>query len=40
LENGAKLDEEWKACIYKEAMERIGDERAKARYLRKRSQNY
>jgi len=40
LENGARLDEEWKACTYKEATEMIGEERAKARYLRKRSQNY
>jgi hypothetical protein len=40
LENGARLDEEWKACTYKEAMEMIAEERAKARYLRKRSQNY
>lgn len=27
LENGAQLDQEWKPCNYKEAMERIAEER-------------
>jgi hypothetical protein len=35
LENGAKLDEEWKPCTYKEAMNRISEERVKARFFRK-----
>jgi hypothetical protein len=29
LENGAELDKEWKPCTYKEAMERIAEERKK-----------
>jgi hypothetical protein len=29
LENGAELDEEWKPCTYKEAVERIAEERRK-----------
>jgi hypothetical protein len=29
LENGAELDKEWKPCTFKEAMERIAEERRK-----------
>jgi hypothetical protein len=36
LENGARLDEGWKTCTYKEAMERVAEERAKAKYCRER----
>jgi len=36
LENGATLDKEWKPCTYKEAMEKITEERAKVNYFRKR----
>jgi hypothetical protein len=36
LENGAKLDEEWKLCTYKEAMEKITEERAEVECFRKR----
>lgn len=36
LENGAKLDKEWKRCTYKEAMEKITEERAEVERFRKR----
>lgn len=39
LENGAKLDEEWKVCTYKEALKRIGEEKAKANLFRRYFQN-
>jgi len=34
LENGAELDEEWKPCTYKEAIDKISKEREERR-LRK-----
>lgn len=35
-ENGATLDEEWKPCMYKEAMEKIAKEKRERDYLQKR----
>ena len=40
LENGAKLDEEWKACTYKDAQGKIAQEKAKARFFRRYFQSY
>ena len=36
LENGARLDEEWKLCTYREAMKKITEERTKVECFRKR----
>ena len=34
LQNGARLDKEWKPCTFKEAMDKIAEERAKVKYYR------